>query len=57
MTEKRNTEQRSKERPIDRVRKLAEEAGVPWRETTRPGRRTLIFFGSAKSSGRGRGGA
>jgi hypothetical protein len=42
------------ERPIDRVRKLAEEAGVPWKETTRPGRRTIVF--GARSSSRRRGG-
>lgn len=37
-----------KERPIDRVRKLAEDAGVPFEEGKASGKRTIIFFGSAK---------
>ena len=36
-----------RERPIDRMREACEKRGVPFKETTREGRRTRIFFGSA----------
>jgi hypothetical protein len=29
------------------VRRLAEEAGVPFKETTQPGKRSIVFFGCA----------
>jgi hypothetical protein len=54
MTEKRDTSEAKRERPIDRMREACEKRGVPFTETTQPGRRTLIFYGSAKSGGRGR---
>lgn len=52
------SEQEKRERPIDRVRRLAQEKGVPFRETTNPGERTLIFVGGRKegTGGKGRGG-
>lgn len=37
-----------RENPIDRVRKLAEEAGVPFKEKKPSGQRTLIFMGRRK---------
>jgi hypothetical protein len=40
-----------KERPIDRVRRLAEEAGVPFEEKKlRPGRRRPLLGGSEEVS-------
>lgn len=53
MTEKPNTEAKKK-RPIDRIREACEKRGVPFKETTQPGKRTMIFYGSAKSGGGGR---
>ena len=37
----------AEERLMDRVRRLAEEAGVPFKETTQPGKRSIVFFGCA----------
>ena len=48
-------EQEKRERPIDRVRRLAEEAGVKFTESTEPGKRTLIFYGSATKGSGGKG--